>query len=227
MKQKLYLLIVCFLMIFAFSHAKAEETTESSFIWQENADGTITVTGWNGEKVTSLEIPEEIGGKKVTHVTAEVVKACNNTLEKLVLPSTVIDFGGYPDKGYISTVFGNKLKNIEVSENNQVFASLDGALYTKDLTKLLYVPKAYEGILVLPDTLIEIDFYALQSCGYISEIVIPADVKVLVGRHFEGCRSLEKFTVSENNKNYFVYEGMLYAYYAEEKRLISVPAKKS
>ncbi len=115
-----------------------EETPAEYFEWEENEDGTITITGILDEEeaLNSIVVPKEIEGKKIT-VISNLSGAY--MVEQIVLPNTVItveDWAfddcwilkelyvsesveylyGFPNKG---VSFGNI--NVIVAENNKTF----------------------------------------------------------------------------------------------------------
>ncbi|TES51706.1 leucine-rich repeat domain-containing protein [Halalkalibacterium halodurans] len=64
---------------------------DSDFEYADNGDGTATITGWNGSSSTTLEIPSEIGGLKVTQIGERAFYG--NQLTELILPDGVISIG--------------------------------------------------------------------------------------------------------------------------------------
>lgn len=71
----------------------ASEPDESTFTYEENADGAVTLTGYTGAE-TVLTIPATLGGKKVTAI-GESAFAGNIHLEKVYVPEGVTSLGDY------------------------------------------------------------------------------------------------------------------------------------
>ncbi len=113
---------------------------------------------------------------------------------------------------YERTPFGDfpALKNINVSENNRTFSSIDGALCSKDKTKLIFVPNGKTGKYIIPESITTLDYpnlggvpyedYPFCRCDKITELIIHDNVinekqnlsfkmielqKVYVGNKFE------------------------------------------
>lgn len=95
-----------------------------------------------------------------------------------------------------------------VDENNTVYSSIDGVLYDKDKKTLLRCPKGKEGVFVVPDGVEKIDKCAFYHCFLLTEVQLPASVKVLGERYryrytdswrgvFTYCYSLEKVNIPE------------------------------
>jgi hypothetical protein len=112
------------------------------------------------------------------------------------------------------------LEAINVSENNPVFTSIDGILFSKDGTQLIYYPQNKPGInyivpdgvlylydssfrgsnnlitVNLPEGLLEIGNYAF-SVSSISEIAIPDSVLKIGRSAFSCCPNLTTIGISE------------------------------
>lgn len=80
------------------------------------------------------------------------------------------------------------IKEINVSDDNKYFTSLDGVLYNKDMTNLLAVPGNTDITeLIIPDTVTEISSYGVYFCQNIKKIVIPESVVSIGENCFSGC----------------------------------------
>ncbi len=62
------------------------------------------------------------------------------------------------------------LESITVSEDNPVYASVDGVLYNKAKTVLLLVPNAIDGEFTLPGTVEEFAYTAVENCSKLTAI---------------------------------------------------------
>ena len=85
------------------------------------------------------------------------------------------------------------LKEINVSEDNRYYKSVDGVLYSEDLEYLVFVPNARRGIFNIPEGTQNIDDSAMAGCDLFKEIVIPDSVKSIGVRAFQGCNRLKSF----------------------------------
>ena len=111
--------------------------------------------------------------------------------------------------GYIQNGLDYLLNDItySVDEENPVYSSHDGVLYDKDKKTLLRCPKNKEGVFVVPDGVEKLDRFAFFYCCFITEIKLPASIRVLgddggdeyylQGRLFNSCYSLEKINIPE------------------------------
>ena len=105
------------------------------------------------------------------------------------------------------------LREVEVSNRNQTFASLGGIVYDKNIRSIVLIPKAMTGTYVMPNSVEYISAEAfvgirfthivlsenLKAIGgaafkenqYIRSIKIPASVISIAGEAFYNCRNLE------------------------------------
>lgn len=83
--------------------------------------------------------------------------------------------------------------------------------------KSVYIPENSE--------LKTIEDFAFQNCELLESFYIPASVKEIMESPWRNCKALEKLTVSDDNYNFDVYDGVLYG--GEDFRnLIEYPAGK-
>lgn len=69
------------------------------------------------------------------------------------------------------------LETIEVSPENDVYTSVDGVLYSKDMTVLHVVPSKYDSsVFEIPDTVTVVDELAVNNCTMIGTLIVPASV---------------------------------------------------
>ena len=125
--------------------------------------GNAIITGIDPKPVGTLVIPDKIDGHKVTNISggrgynddSPFWSGCEQ-MTKVVLPAGL-------EK---SEAFCNckSLSSIEISRSNKNFASLDGALYTKDFSKLIAYPKTRESVKLSPKTR-KIGGCAFRGCG--------------------------------------------------------------
>ncbi len=115
-------------------------------------------------------------------------------LKALVLPSTFDSFDpffSFPT-----------LERIQVSEQNPLFRSIDGVLFSKDGTKLLFYPFARLGdTYTVPPGTREVSFGAFhQGTRYIRHVILPDGLQVIDGGAFENCETLQSVYIPDGVK---------------------------
>lgn len=124
------------------------------------------------------------------------------------------------------------LTSIMVSENNKVYSSIDGVVYNKEINTVVLCPNGKETV-TIPEGVTEIGESAFSGCGKLTSITIPEGVTKIGDYAFEDCenlaeiilpssiekiglgafgqnKNLKSITVSENNKKYSSFDGVLY-----------------
>ncbi len=101
---------------------------------------------------------------------------------KVVYPATIAKIDG-------SALFNSSVADVEIAEGNETYLSVDGIVYTKDMTTLWSFPPEhkYDGY-VLPETVTAIGDYAFCGLFYLSSFEIPARVKSIGEAAFMGTR---------------------------------------
>ena len=86
--------------------------------------------------------------------------------------------------------------------------------------------KNYTGDLIIPATLggcnvVCIRYWAFYGCKGITSVTIPITVEIIKKGAFADCTNLYEFRVSDENKNYCAYDGVLFN--KEKTSLIAFP----
>lgn len=87
----------------------------------------------------------------------------------------------------------SKLEKILVSPENEMYCSIDGVLYTKDMSKLIACPVNYaKTSFVVPKGVEEISACAFEGCKKIRKIVLPDSVVQIGEKAFSRMYNLRK-----------------------------------
>lgn len=196
--------------------------------------------------IKELIIPEgirEIGNKEL-FIENEIfdvsaLYGCDK-IEYCYIPSTIEKIN--------NNIFCSLLLNkVEVSEDNKFYTSIDGVLFNKDMTKLIYYPIAklgseycvpstvlsleensinsiYLETIILLDGLETIKSSAFAYCVNLNTINIGRDVSKIGYDIFEGCNNLSNIIVDEQNKYYKSVDGVLFN--KDKDILIKYPSNK-
>lgn len=103
---------------------------------------------------------------------------------------------------------GRNLTSIHVVKQNEIYASVDGALTNKAKDYLILVPNATAGTYEIPKGIVTIGKDALDGCYEIKELIIPDGVLVWHGLAQPG----DKVTIGAGLMN---WEGASYSNYSE------------
>ena len=92
----------------------------------------------------------------------------------------------------------SSLTHINVHPNNPVYASKDGILFSKDMTKLVKYPTGRKGHFTIPDTVVEIGTQAFDSCKGLTSVTIPPSVTKIEREAFADCPGLTSVVIPES-----------------------------
>ena len=206
--------------------ALASGTCGENLTWVLEENGTLTISGtgemtssvrWNSYKdsiktvvikdgATTIEEGAFRDCKNLTSITipASVTKIGDYAFEKckslasITIPASVTNIGEDIFSGC------STLARIEVDSENQNYTSLDGVLFSKDLTKIIRYPEGRSGDYTIPSNVTIIGNFAFEGCAGLTNVIIPNSVTSIGDWAFSGCSSLTSVTIP-NGVTYFGY----------------------
>lgn len=105
----------------------------------------------------------------------------------------------------------NNLKNIYVSEDNQIFTSVDGVLFNKDMTELICYPQGREDVKYeIPQSVKKIGFAAFIY-SKLEEVDVYKELEEIGAYAFYSCANLNKINNNDNIDNIKIIDD--YAFY--------------
>lgn len=189
----------------------------------------------NSDDADTLKIPDKVEfvGQDYPVTTLGTASVNRYNVKVLIIGANVEKFeASNIQDSYFTTNFSTaanwvKLSTIEVSEDNPFYSSLEGALYSKDGTSLIYFPRIGEtsgytipeGVTVIKDLAFpKYSYYNYYNDHSIS-VVIPPSVRLIEAQNTEKILSLKMTSptppsmVNEGFKGViYVPEGCLYNY---------------
>lgn len=130
--------------------------------------GAITVTKYIGIW-GSVVIPDSINGLPVTGVGNATFYQCAS-LTNVTIGTNITSIAGQAFVGCPN------LLTITVDAGNPVYSSLDGVLFNKNRSALLYFPGGRSGSYTIPDGVTSIPSYAFQACPNLTRLTVPGSV---------------------------------------------------
>lgn len=139
---------------------------------------TIEISAFSGcKEITKVDIPNS-----VTSIGRSAFEECKG-LSSVDIPNSVTSIGDYP----FSQCYN--LSMINVQQDNPVYASVDGILYSKKngiVTSLKECPPGKKGIIKIPDSVTDIEESAFSGCNGITSVDIPSSVTTIGYSAFSG-----------------------------------------
>ena len=155
------------------------------------------------EESKTVYLPDQVDGMPLTVISSGAFS--NSQVEAVFIPASVMQI----EQGAFSG--SDTLSAIHISSDNPVYKSIDGVVYNKDGTKLIFCPPtavkhvnvpngvteigpyAFDGTAIssvtLPQTLTKIGERAFRDTA-IYQIVLPESLTEIGERAFSGCRNL-------------------------------------
>ena len=162
---------------------------------QKNIKGNIqipedvTEIGWRAFEgctgLTSIIMPEGI-----TEIEDHAFIGCTG-LKSITIPKSVTTIGrsAFEDcKGLVE---------LDVSEENPVYKSVNGMLLNKKGTEVIFAPEGITGDIQIPNGVTKIGGRAFWKCGGLTSITIPKGVTEIGRSAFEWCTGLTSITIPE------------------------------
>jgi hypothetical protein len=135
--------------------------------------------------LTSITIPDG-----VTTIGSYAFSYCSS-LTSITIPNSVTSIGNDAFYGCSS------LTTIQVKDGNMHFSFMDGVLFNKNKTTLLYCLRTKSGNYTIPSSVTTIGERAFYDCSSLTSITIPKGVTTIGSYAFEFCRSLTLITIPE------------------------------
>ena len=86
------------------------------------------------------------------------------------------------------------LTSINVDTNNSNYKSINGVLFNKDGTSLIYYPGRKSGSYAIPSSVTHIETIAFKGCTGLTSVTIPASVTSISYGAFQDCSGLTSVT---------------------------------
>ena len=157
------------------------EEAKKIFAYKANDDGTISIYGYKGNE-ECIEIPSEIGNKKVTCIGDGPYRTRFNfrLVFKVIVPDTVNKIG--------LRAFQNCRCLRKVVMPDSIVSIEAFAFEGCDNLKSIYIPKTVKNI----------EEYSFFYCKALENIYIPDNVVSIGNYAFNNCESLKKISLPYN-----------------------------
>jgi len=146
----------------------------------------------------NFTIPEELG---ITSIGSGVFS--HSWVSSIKIPKEIVFIHEYAFENC------HNLESISVSEDNEQYSSIDGVLFNKEKTVMIYVPHGKTGSFTIPDTVTVINNFAFTARSGLTSIIIPASITSIGASSFNNTVRLESIEVDQNNRDYTSIDGVL------------------
>jgi hypothetical protein len=165
---------------------------------------------YNCKDLTEITIP-----LSVTALRESAFLGCN-AWDPINIPASVISVGFF--------AFNDCTGNISVNNDNPEFSSLEGLLFDKTQSRILYCPQSKTGSYIIPSTVTTIDNYAFYKCSHLSSVTIPSSVTSIKMGAFFDCNQLKSIIVQGNTPVDISSSGGVFFNISKETCTLFIPA---
>lgn len=165
----------------------------SDFVYDLNVTrNEVTLISATNASITTLEIPSILSDGSNDYTITRIEDNAFNGLKNLTsvsIPDSVTYIG--------QKAFSNcsSLINIEVSNLNKKYTSIDGVVYTKAVTEIVLCPNGRVESVTVPRTVNKVKAYAFANCSKLTAVYLPSSIVSILEGAFYNCSSLTSITI--------------------------------
>lgn len=89
----------------------------------------------------------------------------------------------------------SKLMKINIASDNPNYTSVDGVVYSKDMTRIMACPAGRTGSYIIPESVTKIENNAFDGCNKLTGITIPESVTAIGSWAFSGCNNVKNMKI--------------------------------
>lgn len=150
--------------------------------------------------ITNIAIPNN-----VYSVSADLFKECSELISVQISASVT----NIADNAFDKCA---KLQTIIVDSQNAYYQSIDGVLYNKVASILIYYPMASQSSsFVVPNSVEKLADNSIYNCSALTSITLGASVKTLGKNVLLECNKLQTIGVNSSNNYFASTDGVLYS----------------
>ncbi|MCR4639392.1 leucine-rich repeat protein [Ruminococcus sp.] len=153
---------------------------------------TASVRPSSSDTIKEITISSEAESPEVGIAPVRTLFVIGANADKISIPATIEQYIHLEDSP------DDKVAFYDVDKDNPYLTSVDGIIYSKDMTKLIKVPSRYAGKkIVVPDGVKIIDSFALYGLENVESIELPDSVETIGKNSFANSSKLKSVKLSE------------------------------
>ncbi|MGN0476514.1 MAG: leucine-rich repeat protein [Ruminococcus sp.] len=160
--------------------------------------GDYTITGISGKVYFGQKVTDIVVGESISYIANDSFHF-NSSIDN-------ITFLGNTDNVYNALREENyRIKSINIADSNQYLTSVNGIVYSKDMTTLVAYPMGSKPVeITIDDRVKRINKYIFNGYSFIEKINLPANLEYIDPTAIYNLSNLKEITIDNNNKNYSI-----------------------
>ena len=176
--------VLCFAVVLSSCETQEDEEI---FAYTLLPDGTYGVRVSMRNSLEEIVFPSTHQGKAVTSILSPAIILCSK-LARITIPDSITSIATHAFSDCMS------LAEITVDTENEYYCSIDGVLYDKNATTLIFFPYQ-KNTPTIPNSVTSIGDYAFANCTSLTDISIPDSVTSIGDSAFADCINLANVTL--------------------------------
>lgn len=199
--KKIIAVLLSVFIALAFSSCR-DKQNNIEYEYDEGTDTYSVVYYTDTTSVKELTIPDEYNSKPVTSISQLAISSAD-TLEVINLGKNITYIDDWGITGCLH------LKEINVSDENSNYCSVNGVLFSKDMKTLVSYPNANTAVYsssgsldkkseyTVPDGTEIISKCAFYKCYALEKVILPDSIKIIGERAFHKCENMKSINFPE------------------------------
>lgn len=131
-------------------------------------------------------------GTNLTTIGSNAFYGCK-ALESIEIPDTCADIAtdAFEDC--------DSLREIKINSTNPYFTSVDGVIYNKDCSKVLFCPPGLSDTIVIPEGVTTIPNDLIRNNSVVKKVHFPSTITQIPDTAFKGCESIDEIHFTDIN----------------------------
>ena len=139
-----------------------------------------------------INIPKKYNDLPVTGIKRDAFSDCE--VRKIFISENISNIENY------AIWLCHSLTSIEVANNNEYFASIDGVLFTKNKDKLVAYPSAKSDLeYTIPESVTNMWNGAFAACNNLESVIISKNIYEISAGAFQNCTNLKKVVFNKES----------------------------
>lgn len=218
--KKISLLSIVLFLCTAMAMAQEFEVDGIMYKITDGTAKTIEVIfNWQNSYTGDVVIPSTVDYEGNTYTVTSISNwgPFSGPVTSITIPQTILNL----NSGMLMS--GDDLTTIIIHPDNPNYQSVDGVVFSKDQTTLVFYPSGKGGEYVIPNTVTTIGDQAFSGNRKLSAVTIPSSVTTINLQAFSDCSALSKVSVKQSTPLVLSATELIFSNVNKEICILEVP----